>query len=77
VSPPFLTACWQAYLGANFMPSDINQMANTMSDQPAEDVGALAALSALAVVLVLLVIAVLGAFLMIGPPADHFLFLGG
>jgi hypothetical protein len=46
-----------------------------MSDQPAEDLGTLAALLALAVVLVVLVTVVVGAFLLKGPHPDHALFL--
>jgi hypothetical protein len=57
--------------------SGVNQKASAMSDQPAEDLGTIAALLALAVVLVVLVIVVLGAFLLAAPQADQALFLSG
>jgi hypothetical protein len=77
-SPFSCTTCLSlAHLCASLKASGINQKAGAMSDQPAEDLGTIAALLALAVVLVVLVIVVLGAFLLTAPQADQALFLSG
>jgi hypothetical protein len=65
------------YLCASLEVRGINQKVSAMSDQPAEDLGTIAALLALAVVLVVLVLVVLGAFLLTAPQADQALLLSG
>jgi hypothetical protein len=77
--PPFCCATCLSltYLRASLEARSINQKVSAMSDQPAEDLGIIAALLALAVVLVVLVLVVLGAFLLTAPQAGQALFLSG